>query len=68
MSPLRRPTRPQLQAASTGTQRVLDVVPQQLHQRVPLYIGSRRDVETAQKMLAQSPSAANAPSLAAAGA
>ena len=34
-------------AASTGKQRVLDVVPEQLHQRVPLYIGSQLDVEEA---------------------
>ncbi|HEX2675285.1 MAG TPA: class 1 fructose-bisphosphatase [Polyangiales bacterium] len=31
--------------ASTGTQAILDVVPTQLHQRVPLFIGSRLDVE-----------------------
>lgn len=34
-------------AASTGVQAVLDVVPQHLHQRVPLYIGSKLDVEDA---------------------
>jgi len=31
--------------ASTGKQPVLDVVPTELHQRVPLYIGSKLDVE-----------------------
>jgi fructose-1,6-bisphosphatase I len=31
--------------ASTGSQAILDVVPTQLHQRVPLFIGSRLDVE-----------------------
>lgn len=33
--------------ASTGTQPVLDVEPTELHQRVPLYIGSKLDVEEA---------------------
>ncbi len=39
-------------AASDGRQRVLDVTPQELHQRVPLYIGSRRDVDLAVQTLA----------------
>ena len=30
--------------ASTGTERILDIVPTQLHQRVPLALGSPRDV------------------------
>jgi fructose-1,6-bisphosphatase I len=34
-------------SASTGKQAILDVVPTELHQRVPLYIGSKRDVEEA---------------------
>ncbi|MCY7378247.1 MAG: class 1 fructose-bisphosphatase [Gemmatimonadaceae bacterium] len=34
-------------AASDGRQRILDVTPQALHQRVPLYIGSKRDVDLA---------------------
>lgn len=34
-------------AASTGKVRVLDVEPTELHQRVPLYIGSKDDVEDA---------------------
>jgi fructose-1,6-bisphosphatase I len=38
--------------ASTGTKRVLDVMPSELHERTPLYIGSRRDVETAINILA----------------
>jgi fructose-1,6-bisphosphatase I len=33
-------------AASTGDQRILDIVPEELHQRVPLIIGSKKDVET----------------------
>ncbi len=32
-------------AGSTGTQRVLDVDPTSVHQRVPLYIGSKKEVE-----------------------
>ncbi len=31
--------------ATTGKQRILDIVPQELHQRVPLIIGSKTDVE-----------------------
>jgi fructose-1,6-bisphosphatase I len=34
-------------AASTGDARILDIVPGELHQRVPLYIGSKGDVEDA---------------------
>jgi len=34
-------------AASDGTQRILDVHPQELHQRIPLFVGSRRDVDLA---------------------
>ncbi len=34
--------------ASTGTQRILDIEPRRLHHRVPLIIGSRRDVEFAE--------------------
>jgi fructose-1,6-bisphosphatase I len=34
-------------AATDGTQRVLDIVPTELHQRVPLFIGSKRDVDLA---------------------
>jgi fructose-1,6-bisphosphatase I len=38
-------------AATTGTQRILDVVPTELHQRAPYFVGSRDDVETASRML-----------------
>jgi len=31
-------------AASTGRERILDVPPQQLHQRVPVFLGSRNEV------------------------
>jgi fructose-1,6-bisphosphatase I len=37
--------------ASTGKERILDVVPSELHQRVPLYIGSKLDVADAVKMI-----------------
>jgi fructose-1,6-bisphosphatase I len=36
--------------ASTGTQPILEIVPSELHQRVPLYIGSPLDVADAVKM------------------
>jgi len=32
-------------AASTGRQRILDVVPERLHQRVPVILGSASEVE-----------------------
>ena len=34
--------------ASTGTKRILDLTPKELHQRVPLIIGSRDDVTEAE--------------------
>ena len=37
--------------ASTGVENILDVQPQQLHQRVPLVIGSRDEVELAEDFL-----------------
>ena len=36
-------------AATTGRARIMDVVPTQLHQRVPVFLGSRNEVETATK-------------------
>lgn len=39
-------------AASTGRQRILDIVPQSLHERVPLFIGSQQDVADAERFLA----------------
>lgn len=39
-------------AASDGTQRILDIPPTELHQRTPLYIGSKNEVELAHQMLA----------------
>ncbi len=37
--------------ASTGTSRILEVEPKKLHQRVPLIIGSRLDVEQAEAFI-----------------
>jgi fructose-1,6-bisphosphatase I len=31
--------------ATDGKMRILDIEPQQLHQRVPLFIGSKNDVQ-----------------------
>ncbi|HUO52954.1 MAG TPA: class 1 fructose-bisphosphatase [Gemmatimonadaceae bacterium] len=39
-------------AASDGRQRILDLQPAELHQRTPLYIGSRDEVALATEMLA----------------
>ena len=41
-------------AASTGTGRVLDVEPTELHQRTPLFVGSKLDVEEATAFLSRS--------------
>jgi fructose-1,6-bisphosphatase I len=38
-------------AASTGSERVLDVQPQYLHQRVPVFIGSSADVSLAEEFM-----------------
>lgn len=37
--------------ASTGRETILEIVPTQLHQRVPLYIGSKLDVADAVRMI-----------------
>jgi len=37
--------------ASDGRQRILDIVPQKLHQRTPLFIGSTKDVLVAEEFL-----------------
>jgi fructose-1,6-bisphosphatase I len=39
-------------AASDGRQRILDIVPGKLHQRTPLYLGSKGDVEEVVRRLA----------------
>jgi fructose-1,6-bisphosphatase I len=38
-------------AATEGSRRILDIVPTALHQRVPLVIGSRKDVEFVTRMV-----------------
>ena len=40
-------------SASTGTQRVLEIHPNELHQRVPLFIGSKNMVEKAESYYAK---------------
>ena len=35
--------------ASTGTEPILEIEPEELHQRVPLFIGSKEDVELAER-------------------
>ena len=42
-------------AACDGTQRVLDVLPTELHQRTPLFIGSKHEVELAKRVLSGAP-------------
>jgi fructose-1,6-bisphosphatase I len=42
-------------AAGDGTQRILDVQPTELHQRTPLYIGSKSEVDVAQRILSDKP-------------
>ncbi len=37
--------------ASTGTERLMDVIPQKLHQRTPLIIGSQEDVELVESFI-----------------
>ena len=38
-------------SASTGTGRVMEVEPTELHQRVPYFVGSKEMVEMAEKFL-----------------
>ncbi len=40
--------------ASTGTRRILDITPTGIHDRLPLFIGSKKDVEMAEERLAAS--------------
>lgn len=39
--------------AVDGTRRILDIEPEELHQRVPLFVGSRKDVEVVLKHYAE---------------
>jgi fructose-1,6-bisphosphatase I len=43
--------------ACDGAQRILDVQPTELHQRTPLYIGSKNEVDLARQMLSGQPAA-----------
>ena len=45
-------------AATTGTERALDVQPTALHDRVPIVMGSKDDVELYEKFFAESKSLA----------
>jgi fructose-1,6-bisphosphatase I len=38
-------------AASTGDERILDLEPRHLHQRVPVFIGSAADVRLAEEFV-----------------
>jgi fructose-1,6-bisphosphatase I len=38
-------------AAIDGRQRILDIQPEELHQRTPLYIGSKSEIELAAQTL-----------------
>jgi fructose-1,6-bisphosphatase I len=38
-------------AATDGVRRILDIAPAELHQRIPLYVGSKSDVDLAASML-----------------
>jgi fructose-1,6-bisphosphatase I len=40
--------------ASDGTQDILDIEPKSLHQRIPLIIGSKEDVDLAEKFISES--------------
>jgi fructose-1,6-bisphosphatase len=37
--------------ATTRRQRIMDIVPTQLHQRVPIVIGNRREVERYEELV-----------------
>ena len=41
--------------ATTGTERIMEIVPEELHQRVPLIVGSKKDVETYQRFISGQP-------------
>jgi fructose-1,6-bisphosphatase I len=39
--------------ASNGKQRMLDIQPESLHQRIPIFIGSEDDVKMVEKFMAE---------------
>lgn len=49
--------------AGTGRHRILDVLPEQLHQRIPLVFGAREEVERIEQMYAGDPDAPSRPPL-----
>jgi fructose-1,6-bisphosphatase I len=46
--------------ACNGAERILDIQPTELHQRTPLFIGSKDDVKTATEMLSRTALAGSA--------
>lgn len=40
--------------ATTGTERILDIVPTSIHQRIPVFLGSKEDVEDVIKFYQES--------------
>ena len=40
--------------ATTGKERILDIQPEEIHQRVPVFMGSKEDVEDVLKFYQQS--------------
>jgi fructose-1,6-bisphosphatase I len=48
--------------ATDGTQRILDLVPKELHERTPLFIGSADDVREAEAFLSGTHPGARVPS------
>jgi fructose-1,6-bisphosphatase I len=40
--------------STTGTERVMDIVPTQIHERCPIYIGCTRDVEAVEALYKES--------------
>ena len=41
--------------ASDGSRRLMDIVPESLHERTPIYMGSREFVDLAEEYLAEGP-------------
>jgi fructose-1,6-bisphosphatase I len=40
-------------AATNGQDRILEILPKELHQRVPLYVGSKKEIELVQNFLSE---------------
>lgn len=51
-------------AASHGSGRILDIVPTSIHERAPIYIGCKRDVERLEQLLAKHGEAGDASAMA----